>query len=326
MIQWTAEEVVRRDSVVYQNLVCAFIGLFLWVFASRLPFCWDFAKGRRRMRWPLVPYFLAQLVTLAYTIETLATLDLQLTEACSNSKLVKMILQNAALGAATLVLFIRWLILVDFDVGAVALTIALGIGYTGVTTYCASGLSAISEGSPCSLSNPLAAAPVIYGAAADLTALFLLAWKSRSMVRSGGLPVFWNEVVFFAIPIAAKSAAASLTLLDLNVVLGQICNVPAAVASTVAATALVTTIIRRRRTGYEAYSTKVARPEELFIDLSEDNDEGFSLWSQCWSRGKTSTKHERRRSQVTVRIPTPPHQHEDIEMMPMASSSKVTLD
>jgi hypothetical protein len=57
MTDWNSPEELARDAIVFNNLLHAMAGLWIWEFVTSLDFDWQFITGKRKFKWPMVRFF-----------------------------------------------------------------------------------------------------------------------------------------------------------------------------------------------------------------------------------------------------------------------------
>ncbi|OBZ77106.1 hypothetical protein A0H81_03541 [Grifola frondosa] len=53
MVNWTSQEEIARDSIVFTNVIFACFGLYAWEILQTSHFEWSIVKGQRKFSWPM---------------------------------------------------------------------------------------------------------------------------------------------------------------------------------------------------------------------------------------------------------------------------------
>ncbi|KAH8099902.1 hypothetical protein BXZ70DRAFT_225682 [Cristinia sonorae] len=75
MVDWMSPEEIAKDAAVFLKMQHCLAGIFFWEFVISLDFEWDFITGKKKLNWPMIPYFGGRYITLFTFIGLLISLD-----------------------------------------------------------------------------------------------------------------------------------------------------------------------------------------------------------------------------------------------------------
>ncbi|KAJ4472271.1 hypothetical protein J3R30DRAFT_3524185 [Lentinula aciculospora] len=75
MVNWSDPQEVDRDSLAFDRIVFCFLGVTLWELFSTWEFEWSLLRGRRKLRWPLVFFFLSRYCILLAFVGIIVSLS-----------------------------------------------------------------------------------------------------------------------------------------------------------------------------------------------------------------------------------------------------------
>lgn len=268
MVDWMSPAELQRDLVAFERLMHALLGVYLWEWFTSLGFDWDYIRGKRTFRWPLIFYFLNRYCLLFALIGIAIALNVTEEVDCQALYTFNQVFGNASIGLASINLSLRTMAVWSQAWYIVAPLVLIIMGHWSLLLH---GVLLKAEwvGNACqitSTSNKMLAVSFIYSMVFDLTVLCLTAWKlvlnapsSRAMGRSKLVVlIFGDGLIYFIIAFCANLLATIFMLLNLNPVMSIIANVPAAIAATIVACRAVRRLAKFTHSGPEMFSSTQA--------------------------------------------------------------------
>ncbi|KAH8108069.1 hypothetical protein BXZ70DRAFT_1015250 [Cristinia sonorae] len=297
MPDWTSPAAIARDLAAFRGFQHALTGLYCWEFVISLDFEWSFITGKRRFRWPLIFYFLARYSALATVVTLMVSLNIG-TDRPINCTALYTFLSVAgqfAIGFASLNLALRAMALWG-QAKRVVIPLSLGIcGHWAVLLPVCVVSGHWQEGMGCQLS----ASPrlwlmlsFLWAICLDFTVFVLCAYKIArpGLEKRSGLirMVFKDGLMYLFLAMLANIPAAVLTILNLNQFMQLMCNLFAALASTIGANRAVRRLVTYSSEDFFAYTTQVTptakdvsgRPLSLHFARTQAKDTSRSLQIQ----------------------------------------------
>ncbi|KAF9792503.1 hypothetical protein BJ322DRAFT_1103001 [Thelephora terrestris] len=99
------------DGVIYDEVTLVTYGMFLWDYSITLWFEINFIEGKLKLRWPLIPYFLARYSTLGFVIACLLFQSSKVPLNCDALYLGGVLLGKVAVVAASVNVLVRTVII-----------------------------------------------------------------------------------------------------------------------------------------------------------------------------------------------------------------------
>nr|GAT59248.1 predicted protein [Mycena chlorophos] len=276
MVDWQSSAELAKDGLVFSRFMHVLLGVYIWEWATSLPFDFDYIFGRRVFRWPMIFYFLNRYCLLFALIGIAIALNVTTEINCQSLYTANQVFGNAAIGLASINFSLRtiavwnqrWFIWVPLT--------AVIMGHWSLLLHgkfrsCCSrlvphariGVLLKAEWVPdeggcviTSTSNRILAITFIYSMAFDLTVLILTAWKLLfpAARRSRLVSLIFNDgLIYFVIAFLSNLLATIFMLLNLNAVMSIIANVPAAIASTIVACRAVRRLANYNQTGAQMF-------------------------------------------------------------------------
>jgi hypothetical protein len=245
MPSWNSPEELERDARVFNNLLHAMAGLYIWEFVCSLDFDWEFVSGRRKFKWPFAFYFLGRYGLLASQIGVLVAMNVQSKVDCQGLYTFSQFTGDAAVGFASINLALRVIAIYKSDVRLISVLVLFILGHWAVIFGGISLEAVYVPGTGCVIVKTKAKmimAVFIYSMGFDAIIITLSTIKlafpyyGRSqLVRM----LFTDGLLYFIIAFVANTIATTFMILNLNPVMSVMFNVPAVIASTIAASRCV---------------------------------------------------------------------------------------
>ncbi|KAI5828285.1 hypothetical protein K523DRAFT_307518 [Schizophyllum commune Tattone D] len=287
MVDWMSEAEIAHDSDVFSKFMHALLGLYLWEWATSLPFDVDYVRGKRKFKWPLIFYFLNRYCLLMALIGIAIALNVTERVNCQGLYTFNQCFGNAAIGLASINLSLRTMAIWSQKWYIVVPLVCIILGHWSLLLHGILLKAVYVPGQGCAITqtdNKILAATFIYTMAFDFTVLSLTAWKL--IFPAGGRSrlvslIFNDGLIYFLVAFIANLIATTFMLLNLNPVMSIIANVPAAIASTIVACRVV-----RRLNKYNAEGP------EVFASTTQGSTLAFRTQTngQLQSRPKVNTR------------------------------------
>ncbi|KAG1849970.1 hypothetical protein F4604DRAFT_1970794 [Suillus subluteus] len=255
MVNWKSEEVIQMDSMIFLKFMHALLGLYLWEVFISLDFDWAVMTGKTRFRWPLVFYFAGRYLLL------FALIGIEIN--CQALYAFNQLAGNAAVGLASINLSFRTIAIWSQNIWVVIFLVLIIIGHWSLILQGVLLTAVWRPGIGCAITysdTTILAATFIYSMCLDFVVLCLSAYKlAWTPTRNGtnGAPtrlvrmLFSDGLIYFFIAFGSNVIATIMMVLDLNATMSVICNVPAAIASTIVASRVVRRLTKFQRSGLE---------------------------------------------------------------------------
>ncbi|TRM62232.1 hypothetical protein BD626DRAFT_404195 [Schizophyllum amplum] len=299
MVNWMSPEEIAHDGEAFSKFMHALLGLYLWEWATSLKFDWDYLRGKRTFKWPLIFYFLNRYCLLMALIGIAIALNVTSEVNCQGLYTFNQCFGNAAIGFASINLSLRtmaiwsqkWFIVIPLVCVILAHWSLLLHGILLKATYVPGTGCVITQ-----TDSKILAATFIYTMTFDFTVLCLTAWKLIFPAggRSRLISLIFNDgLIYFVVAFVANLIATIFMLLDLNPVMSIIANVPAAIASTIVACRVV-----RRLNKYNSQGP------EVFASTTQGSTLAFrtSSANQLQSRPKVNTRMSKSESAMQMDV------------------------
>ncbi|KAH9956269.1 hypothetical protein BC827DRAFT_1139822 [Russula dissimulans] len=263
MVDWHSPAQLARDAQAFSNLIHVLFGLYLWEFCVSFDFDQSFISGKRKYRWPLTFYFIGRYSLLAALIGIIIALNVRSELNCQSLYTFNQCMGNIAIGMASINLSLRTVAVWGQKWYIIAVLISISLGHWSLLLHGILLTAAWIPGQGCvitSTDSKLLSATFIYSMVFDFTVLILTALK---LVRPSGTKsrlvnmMFSDGLYYFIIAFLANLIATVFMTLNLNAVMSIIANVPAAIASTIAASRVVRRLANFSTTGAEMFASTV---------------------------------------------------------------------
>ncbi|THH19340.1 hypothetical protein EW146_g1796 [Bondarzewia mesenterica] len=284
--------------------VHALLGLYVWEWFTSLDFDWAFLSGKRRLRWPLIFYFVGRYSLLAALVGITVSQNVTTEVNCQSLYTFNQVAGNFSIAMASVNLSLRTMAIwsqklyIVLPLGAIILG-HWGLLLRGVVLVKATWV----EGTGCLItdtSNTIILATFIYTMSFDFIVTILTAYKlaykkgTRSQLVS---MIFTDGLVYFVIAFLggshrflANTIAVVFMGLNLNAVMSVIADVPSAVVSTIVACRVVRRLTNYNSKGAEMF-TCVPLPFRLLSHLT------LTLTLPCWTSPSQGSNLEFRSGQ-----------------------------
>ncbi|EMD35575.1 hypothetical protein CERSUDRAFT_116303 [Gelatoporia subvermispora B] len=266
MVDWTSPAELAKDSESFDRFMHTLLGLYIWEFTTSLDFDWDYIRGKRKFRWPLVFYFANRYFLLFALIGIATALNVTSPVNCQALYTYNQVFGNASIGLASINLSLRTMAVWSQSWYVVVPLVAVILGHWSLLLHGILLKAAWIEGQGCVITNTnnkLLAATFIYSMCFDFTVLMLTAWGlafpmgRRDSSRIVNM-IFKDGLIFFIIAFFANMLAVIFMMLNLNAVMSIIANVPAAIASTIVACRIVRRLANYTSAGPEVFGSTQA--------------------------------------------------------------------
>ncbi|KAJ3754921.1 hypothetical protein EV360DRAFT_96374 [Lentinula raphanica] len=246
MPDWNSTTEINKDGVIFSRFMHALLGLYIWEWFTSLDFDWEYIRGKKQFRWPLIFYFLNRYCLLFALVGIAIALNVTTEINCQALYTFNQCVGNAAIGLASINFSLRtmavwsqrWYIVVPLILLILGQWSLLLHGILLKATYVPEQGCVIVE-----TDSRLLLAGFTYTMCFDFVVLSLTAWKlvinapsSKVMGRSKLVVlIFGDGLIYFIIAFLSNLLATIFMLLDLNPVMSIIANVPSAIGSTIVA-------------------------------------------------------------------------------------------
>ncbi|KAJ3868929.1 hypothetical protein EV359DRAFT_70283 [Lentinula novae-zelandiae] len=267
MPDWNSPAEISKDGgkLLYggfgNRVLIARLFVYRWEWFTSLDFDWDYIRGKRQFRWPLIFYFLNRYCLL------FALIGIEIN--CQALYTFNQCVGNAAIGLASINFSLRtmavwtqkWYIVVPLILLILGQWSLLLHGILLKATYSPTEGCVIVE-----TDSRLLLAGFTYTMCFDFVVLSLTAWKlvinapsSKVMGRSRLVVlIFGDGLIYFIIAFLSNLLATIFMLLDLNPVMSIIANVPSAIGSTIVACRAVRRLALFTSSGPEMFASTQA--------------------------------------------------------------------
>ncbi|KAF8815103.1 hypothetical protein BYT27DRAFT_7216821 [Phlegmacium glaucopus] len=245
MPDWKSTTELQQEAAIFSKFMHALLGLYAYEFLLSLDFDWEFLSGKKRFRWPLIFYFANRYLLLVALIGVRIN--------CQALYTFNQLAGDAAVGLASINLSIRTTAIWAQNKYIIGLLVLIILGHWSLILQGVQLKATWVDGVGCVITktnNTVLAAIFIYSMCFDLIVLLLNTYKlvrlnshapaSQMYGRSRLVHMMVADgLVYFLIAFLANLVATIFMMLNLNQIMSVIFNVPAAIASTVAACRVV---------------------------------------------------------------------------------------
>ncbi|OCH84473.1 hypothetical protein OBBRIDRAFT_839673 [Obba rivulosa] len=258
MVDWTSTVVEAKDGEVWDRLMHAMFGLYVWELVISMNFDLDYIRGKRRFRWPLIFYF-ANRYSLLFSY-------IGIRVDCQALYTYTDLFGNMSVGFVSINLSLRTMAVWRMSLYVVVPLVLLILGHWSLLLH---GLVKAEwiDGMGCAITrteNTILAASFIYAMCLDLIVLALTAWgltyqtghRASSPIAS---LIFKDGLIYFIIAFFADLVAVIFMLMNLSPIMSVIANVPVATLTTVVACRVV-----RRLANYSHGEVEILGRAPLF--------------------------------------------------------------
>ncbi|EMD41052.1 hypothetical protein CERSUDRAFT_80692 [Gelatoporia subvermispora B] len=113
MVDWSSPVELARDEEVFEKLMFAVFGVYVWELFQTSAFEWSLFSGKRKFTWPLVPFFLCRYCLLLALIGLLISLSVTTPINCNALFLFNSWAGNMTILCASMCLMLRSIALWD---------------------------------------------------------------------------------------------------------------------------------------------------------------------------------------------------------------------
>ncbi|TCD63050.1 hypothetical protein EIP91_006063 [Steccherinum ochraceum] len=260
MPDWNSPEEIAKDTVVFVKLQHAMAGIYFWEFLVSLHFEWDFVTRKRKLRWPMIFYFLGRYTALFTVITLLITLNAG-TEYMNCQALYTFlaVVGQTTIGFASVNLAIRAMALWGQDKRVVVPLTVLICGHWAVLLQACVVSARMVPGTGCVADQTkpiLLMLTFTWSIVLDTVVFMLCAWKiiMTGVGKRTNLVdmIFKDGLIYLFVAMAANIPAAVFVFMNFNPVMQLMFNSPAALASTIGASRAV-----RRLASYNEGSVNI---------------------------------------------------------------------
>ncbi|TCD65586.1 hypothetical protein EIP91_002471 [Steccherinum ochraceum] len=245
MPDWMSPEEIAKDAGVFLKMQHALTGVYLWEFVISLDFEWAFLTGKKRINWPMIPYFGGRYVALFTLIGLLVSLDVTTEVNCQALYTFLAFGGQAMIAFASMNLAIRAMAIWSQSKYVVIPLSLLSAGHWAIVMQGVVVSAFWDPAQGCVATATKASvltATFIYTIVFDSIVFFLSAWKLAMPKHKRSQLVdlmFKDGLGYFMLASVANIPAAIFISLQLNPVMDIMFNVPAALMSTILASRAV---------------------------------------------------------------------------------------
>ncbi|KZT23649.1 hypothetical protein NEOLEDRAFT_1136120 [Neolentinus lepideus HHB14362 ss-1] len=263
MVNWDSQEEIEKDALVFTKFMHAILGLYVWEWFTSLGFDWDFIRGKRKFRWPLIFYFAGRYCLLIALIGIAIALDTTSPVNCQALYTFNQLTGQSTIGFASMNLAIRTMAVWSQKRYIVIPLVIVILGHWSLILQGIQLTATFVPGQGCAIistKTTILSATFIYTMVFDLLVTVLTAYKllfdTRGVQRTSLVNMIWGDgLIYFLIAIVSNAVATAFMLLNLNPVMSILFNVPSATASTIVACRVVRRLTTFSPSGAEVFSS-----------------------------------------------------------------------
>ncbi|KAF9449909.1 hypothetical protein P691DRAFT_515225 [Macrolepiota fuliginosa MF-IS2] len=244
MVNWSDPNEITKDEAVFEKLVFALFGTYIWEIVLHFDFEWSFITRRRSFRWPLVIfYFFCRYCMLFSFIGLIISLTVTTPVNCRALFTFNSWTGNMTILCASTSLMLRTIALWNRKKPVIAVLGVLCLAHWGLlyrTMFIVVaewdpvlGVCAVTQTSPSLLNTTF-----FFTMGFDLTILIFSATAllGRHTARTDLWKLLFRDgLVYFLISFTVNCIPAVLNVLNLNTPMNVIATVPAAMVTSIAA-------------------------------------------------------------------------------------------
>ncbi|KAH9984722.1 hypothetical protein BJV77DRAFT_164879 [Russula vinacea] len=227
-------------------------GVFIWEFLSNLDYEWDVIRGRRPYRWTIWVYSVSRWTTLMAVILNIVGFDATTKINCQVWITFFAFFAYLAFITASLLIVLR--VIVIWNRAKIIFAIAMGMWMTDISLFISGLIRLRAEWSPqantCILVNfDSTKSTVIVSCVSDIGLLLvmLIGLLRLRLDRDGAFVLgsfLWKQgLIWFLIATVSEIPSLVLVLLNLNVPLDLLTQIPSTVIATIAATRMYRSLV-----------------------------------------------------------------------------------
>ncbi|TFK46834.1 hypothetical protein OE88DRAFT_1637731 [Heliocybe sulcata] len=270
MVDWNSQAELQTDAAVFTKFMHAILGLYAWEWFTSLDFDWEFIRGRKKFRWPMIFYFCGRYCLLIALIGIAIALDTTTRINCQALYTFNQLTGQATIGFASMNLAIRTMAIWSQRRYIVIPLVIVILGHWSLILQGIQLTATFVPGQGCAIistKTTILSATFIYTMVFDLIVTVLTGYKlifdNPGGQRSSLMNRIWNDgLIYFFIAFLSNAVATTFMLLNWNPVMSILFNVPSATASTIVACRAV-----RRLTNFAS-----SGPEVLYVPLPFPSD------------------------------------------------------
>ncbi|KAJ3746704.1 hypothetical protein DFH05DRAFT_1486321 [Lentinula detonsa] len=243
--------------------------VYSWEWFTSLDFDWDYIRGKRQFRWPLIFYFLNRYCLLFALVGIAIALNVTTEINCQALYTFNQCVGNAAIGLASINFSLRTMAVWSQKWYIVMPLILLILGQWSLLLHGILLKASYDPVAGCVIvetDSRLLLAGFTYTMCFDFVVLSLTAWKlvinapsSKVMGRSRLVVlIFGDGLIYFIIAFLSNLLATIFMLMNLNPVMSIIANVPSAIGSTIVACRAVRRLALFTSSGPEMFASTQA--------------------------------------------------------------------
>ncbi|XP_006463260.1 hypothetical protein AGABI2DRAFT_194141 [Agaricus bisporus var. bisporus H97] len=265
MPDWSSPAELRKDADAFAKLMHSILGIYLYEWLISLDFEWDFIRGKKTFRWPMIFYFLNRYLFLVAMILMAVSLDSIKVLNCHALYIFEQLAGNACIGLASISLSIRTMAIWGWNKYLVGSFIVIILGHWSLIFQGAQLKVTWIPGSGCfpvETHNRIFVVIFIYAMCFDLLILSLTTYKLVNRLSGNDAMgksklahvIFRDGLIYFVIAFVANVLATIFMALNLNSIISIIFNVPAALGCTISACRAVRRLTNFSQNAPEVYS------------------------------------------------------------------------
>ncbi|KAJ3981861.1 hypothetical protein F5890DRAFT_1533003 [Lentinula detonsa] len=242
MVNWSDSQVIERDSLAFDRVVFCFLGVTIWELFSTWDFEWSLLQGRRKLRWPLVFFFLSRYCILLAFVGIIVSLSVTTRINCGALYVFNSWAGNMTLLCSSTSLMLRTIALWERKLTVVAPLGLLCIAFWTIlyrtmfivrAEWSDSARSCIVTSTEPSLLN----VTFFFTMGFDLVILVYtyIALVTKHTARTDLWKLLFHDgLVYFLVTFTANCIPAVFNVLNLNTPMNVVATTPAAAVSSIA--------------------------------------------------------------------------------------------
>ncbi|KAF5363903.1 hypothetical protein D9756_000860 [Leucocoprinus leucothites] len=259
MVNWSDAQEIAKDAAVFERLLFALFGVYLWELTLQMGFEWSFITGRRSFRWPLVFYFLCRYCMLFSFIGLIISLTVSTPINCHALFTFNSWAGNMTILCASTSLMLRTIALWNRKKPVIAVLSVLCLAHWGllyrtmfivVAEWSTTANTCVVVQTNPKMLNTTFFFTMVFDLIILLFSAAALYGKHTARTDLWKL-LFHDGLVYFLISFTMNCIPAVLNILNLNTIMNVIATIPAAMITAIASCRAVVRLMEFSTT--EAY-------------------------------------------------------------------------
>ncbi|KAH8099855.1 hypothetical protein BXZ70DRAFT_222711 [Cristinia sonorae] len=282
MVNWMSPEEIQKDAGVFLKMQHALAGVYFWEFVISLDFEWSYITGKKKLNWPMIPYFGGRYMTFFTFVGLLISLDITTEVNCQALYTFLAFGGQTMIAFASLNLAIRAMAIWGQSKYVVWPLALISAGHWAIVLQGVVLEASWVPGQGCvatATKSSVLSMTFVYTICFDSIVFLLSAWKLAMPKHHRSQLVdlmFRDGLGYFLLASIVNIPAAVFISLKLNPVMDIIFNLPAAMLSTILASRAVRRLSNFSPTSPSIYMTTTQKAPLASNEIASTGNIAFA--------------------------------------------------